>query len=274
MNQAAAQDTAAPAVSDLYLSSFPPSDATYQRGDTITVRVDFDNPWRLPAPPRWAWRSAARPEPPHSSRFAARAPEPGPCSSATRCSPPTATPTASASRPTPSGLNGGTIKDADDDTTDAVLTHAAVAADADHQVDGSRFDVPAVSAVSFVGSPANGDTYQLGETIEVKVEFDRFVTNTGRPSPQVALTIGSETRLADFDHGRGRGGITDLHFEYEVQAGDRDTDGIGIAADSIRRNGASIRAAADGTTDADLTHAAVADDASRKVAGSAVPRRR
>ena len=270
VNQAAAQDTAAPAVSDLYLSSFPPSDATYQRGDTITVRVDFDNPVAVTGTPQVGVAIGGQTRAASLSRFAGSRSRAWTLFFGYQVQSADSDTDGVSIAADAIGLNGGTIKDADDDTTDAVLTHAAVAADADHQVDGSRFDVPAVSAVSFVGSPANGDTYQLGETIEVKVEFDRFVTNTGRPSPQVALTIGSETRLADFDHGRGRGGITDLHFEYEVQAGDRDTDGIGIAADSIRRNGASIRAAADGTTDADLTHAAVADDASRKVAGSAV----
>ena len=269
-NEAAAQDTAAPAVSRVSLSSFPPSDATYQRGDTIRVRVDFDNPVAVTGTPQVGVAIGGQ------TRAAALAWFAGTRSNASSLFLEYQVQSADSDSDGVSiaadaiRLNGGAIKAAADGTTDAVLTHALVAADADHQVDGSRFDVPSVSAISFVGSPANGDTYQLGETLEVKVEFDRFV-KTGRGQLQVALTIGAETRLADLDHGSGfGGGITDLHFEYEVQAGDRDADGISIAADAIRLNGSSIKAAADGTTDADLAHAAVADDSSRKVAGSTV----
>ena len=40
-------------------------------------------------------------------------------------------------------------------------------------------------------------------------------------------------------------------------AADSDADGISVAADAISLNGGSIKAAADGTTDADLAHAAL-----------------
>ena len=271
VNQAAAQDTTAPVVTDISLSSFPPSDATYQRGDTIEVRVDFDVPVAVTGTSQVGVAIGSQPRAASLSRFAGTRSRAWTLFFQYQVQSTDSDTDGVSIKADAIGLNGGTIEDADDDTVDAVLTHAAVADDTDHKVDGSRFDVPSVNAISFVGSPANGDTYQLGETIEVKVEFDRFVEKTGRPRLQVALTIGTETRLADYDHGRGRGGgITDLYFEYEVQAGDRDTDGISIAADAIRLNGAGLKAAADGTTDADLTHAAVADDTSRKVAGSAV----
>ena len=74
----------------------------------------------LPAPPRWAWRSAARPEPPHSPGSRARAPGPGPCSLGTRCSPADSDTDGVSIAADAIGLNGGTIEDADDDTTDAV----------------------------------------------------------------------------------------------------------------------------------------------------------
>ena len=70
--------------------------------------------------------------------------------------------------------------------------------------------------------------------------------------PQVALTIGTETRLATFTGW----GSDSLYFDYTVQAGDRDEDGISIAANALELNGGTITAA-DGTTDADLTHDAV-----------------
>ena len=117
--------------------------------------------------------------------------------------------------------------------------------------------------VSFISSPAKGDTYELGETIEVVVEFDRAVTATG--SPQVSLNIGSETR-----HATSSGwGDESLYFDYTVQEGDRDEDGISIAANALDLNGGTIRAA-DGMTDADLRHDAVAAEGGSKVNGSLV----
>ena len=174
-------------------------------------------------------------------------------------------------------LNGGSIKAAADGTTDADLTHAAVAAAANRKVDGSRVTTPAVSRISFNSSPASGDTYELGETIQVGVAFNRPVTVTG--TPQVALTIGSRIRHATYDpSSSGAAPPSDgtgasywyRYFEYRVQAADVDTDGISIAANAIGLNGGSIKAEADGTTDADLSHVAVAADAGHKVDGSRV----
>ena len=264
---AAAQETPAPAVSGVSLFTAPASGDTYQRGDPIEVRVDFDRLVEITGTPQIQLTVGS------NTRAVGLSSTAGPRSSTSslffRYT------VAEEDRDTDGvniaansiGLNGGSIKAAADGTTDAALTHSALAAGSGHKVDGSLNEAPAVSSVSFVGSPANGATYELGETIEVKVVFHRFVTFAGRERPQVALTIGGQTALATHDHGRGRGGgITDLYFEYEVQPNDFDADGISIPANSIR-NGATIKAAADGSTDADVTHAAVSDDATRKVDG-------
>ena len=92
---------------------------------------------------------------------------------------------------------------------------------------------PAVSSIAVVSSPARGDTYELGEIIEVAVEFDSAVTATGRP--QVPLTIGTLTRHATFSRSDGQS----LYFAYDVHEEDRDEDGISIAANALiprRRN--------------------------------------
>ncbi len=159
-------------------------------------------------------------------------------------------------------LDGGTIT-ASDGRTDAVLTHEAVAAAGFSKVNGSDVTPPRVSAVRFAYSPARGDTYELGETVEVEVEFDRAVEATG--NPEVALAIGNETRHATFS---GWGSQT-LYFDYTVQAGDRDADGISIPANALTLNGGTITAG-DGTTDADLTHGPVAAEGGRKVNGSVI----
>ena len=149
-------------------------------------------------------------------------------------------------------LNGGTIKSADG-AADAVLTHAPHSHGRSGKVDGSLVTIPVVKSISLISFPARGDTYELGETVEVKVDFDGAVKTTG--NPQVALTVGTRSRYA-IHHGWGR---DFLLFDYIVQAGDRDEDGISIAANALVLGGGSIKAA-DGVTDADLTHPEVGAD--------------
>ena len=160
-------------------------------------------------------------------------------------------------------LNGGTITAADG-ATDADLTHAAVGPERDRRVDGSG-DVtpPRVAAIYFDSSPARGDTYELGETVKVVVTFDGGVEAT--PEPRIALTIGTETRHATFSGW----GSNYLYFSYTVQEADRDEDGISIPANTLVLSGGTITAP-NGTTPADLTHAAVAADGGSKVNGSLV----
>ena len=253
---------AGPVVSSIFFTGAPLAGGTYQRGENIDVRVEFSQPIAYTGRPYVELSIGSR------TRPAAFAFVPGPAALAFKyvvvagdLDPDGVAIAADAIR-----LDGGSIKAADG-VTPAILGHAAVAADPNRRVDGNQATAPAVSAVSFVDSPANGDTYQLGETIEVKVVFDRYVAFSG--SPRVALTIGGQTRLARLSYGRGTGGITDLHFKYVVQQRDFDADGIGIAANAIRLDGGSITAR-DGITDADLRHAALADDATRRVDGIAV----
>ena len=253
---------AGPLVSSIAFTGAPLAGGTYQRGENIDVRVEFSQPITYAGRPYVELTVGSQ------TRPAAFAYVPGPAALAF-------TYTVVAGDLDPDGvaiaadairLDGGSIKAADG-VTPAILAQPAVAADSNRKVDGNQATAPAVSAVAFVDSPANGDSYQLDETIEVKVVFDRYVTFSG--SPRVALTIGGQTRLARFSFGRGTGGITDLHFEYVVQERDFDADGIGIAADAIRLDGGSITAR-DRTTAADLRHAALADDATRRVDGIAV----
>ena len=132
----------------------------------------------------------------------------------------------------------------------ATVTHAQSAA-------------PAVSAITFHDSPARGDTYERGERVQVEVRFDRAVKATGHP--HVALIVGTQTRYATYASWSG----LSLYFDYTVQETDRDDDGIGIAANALALDGGTITAA-DGTTDADLTHGAVAAAPGHKVDGSLI----
>ena len=157
-------------------------------------------------------------------------------------------------------LNGGTITAADG-VTDADLTHAALVTERGPKMNGSLISPPAVKRIYLISYFGSDDTYELGETLEVRVEFDRAVTATG--SPEAALTIGSETRYAALS----ARGSQSLRFEYTVQEGDHDEDGISIPANALILNGGTIKHAADRTIDADLTHDAVAADPNGKVNG-------
>ena len=109
---------------------------------------------------------------------------------------------------------------------------------------------PTVGSVGFFGNPYRGDTCDVGERISIAVSFDNPVSVTGMP--QVALTIGTRRRCATFYYAPADGRHT--YFRYWVQPGDVDMDGGVIGVNALTLNGGSIVAAADGTTNAVLTH--------------------
>ena len=254
----AISDVTPPRVRAIFFDSSPAQGDTYGLGETIEVEVEFDGVVKATGEPRLALTIGTRTRhaskfgwSSHSLRFQYTVQE-GDRDEDGISIPANAL-----------ALNGGSIT-APDGVTEAVMMHEAVAPEGSSKVDGSDGTPPRVRAIRFGYSPpARGDTYELGETIEVEVEFDRAVTATGEP--QVALTIGAETRHAAF----GGWGRETLYFDYTVQAGDRDVDGISVPANALVLRGGTIKAA-DGRTDADLTHPAIGDDGSRKVNSSLV----
>ena len=253
--------SAPPGVREIAIISSPAKGEIYEAGETIEVRVEFDRAVKVTGSPQFAltvgtetrhatlsgWGS-------HSLYFDYTVQE------VDRDEDGIGIPV-NALR-----LYGGTIRTADS-TTDADLTHGALAADRRSKVSGNAVNresaPPAVKQVAFISAPARGDTYELGETVEVVIGFSGPVTVTG--SPQVALTVGAETRHATLSGW----GSHSLYFDYTVQDADRDEDGIAIAANALLLNGGTIRSA-DGTTDADLTHEAVAAQRDSTVDGSRV----
>ena len=132
----------------------------------------------------------------------------------------------------------------------------------------AQAQAPTVSSVSIISTPASGETYGRGEIIEVEVEFTDEVRVSGEP-PQLALTIGAQTRRASCSAGCGGSPTERLAFRYIVRAPNTDDDGISIPADAIRLNGGAIEQV--GTSvNAVLTHDAVSDDSNHKVDGSQV----
>ncbi len=113
-----------------------------------------------------------------------------------------------------------------------------------HKVNVNR---PKFSSLAVTSSPATGDTYQTGETIKAELTFDQTVTvdETGG-TPRVTIELQSEGVGAPvehyFDYASGSGTAT-LVFEYVVQAGDSDDNGITIPAKALKLNGGTIRSA-------------------------------
>ena len=162
-------------------------------------------------------------------------------------------------------LNDGTIRDANGN--DAVLDlgeHEHIVPDPNRKVDGSIDNPAAVVDVHLWSEPRNGDTYALGERVGIGIAFNERITVTG--SPRLTLTIGTARRSAEYtgvwEDGTGFG------FEYEIQADDRDTDGISIAANALTLNGATIRDNGGNDADLDLGEYAISEDAEHKVDGS------
>lgn len=162
-------------------------------------------------------------------------------------------------------LNGGAIRSESGLDASVDLAALAIVDDARHQVDGGRNRTPSVTDLSIRSSPRRGSTYGRGERIRIGVWFSETVVVSGEP--QLALTVGSETRHAS--HAPGGGGAPWLWFDYDVQAADRDVDGIGIARGALRLNGGGIRDAAGAGAVLDLGRHAFTDHAGHRVDGGA-----
>ena len=109
---------------------------------------------------------------------------------------------------------------------------------------------PTVSALVVTSNPGDDGGYAIGETIEVTLTFSEAVTVVG--TPRITLDIGGAYGAAEYS---GAGTTPEqLRFSYTVAAGDEDRDGIAVVANSLARNGGSIRA---GATNASPTHAAL-----------------
>ena len=132
------------------------------------------------------------------------------------------------------------IVDRDGDA--ATLTHDALAADEDHQVDGVAPQVTAIAAVSPAGAHVAGDY------IDFDVTFDDDIIATGNVDLVVTLgatsaTLGDpptdpQSRRAELIVQPRQSGRV-LRFRYIVQAGDQDSDGISVEPDAL--SGGTIR---------------------------------
>ena len=243
----------AASVSDVSLSSSPAVSDTYGRGEQIEVQVTFNRRVTVTGAPQVALTVGA------ATRQAAYA-------SGTGTYTLTFQYTVVAADADTDGieigasalaLNSGTINDGRGTTAAALgLGSHALSAASGHKVNGALAGA-SVTGVAVSSTPESGNTYGLGERIEVQVTFDRAVTVRG--SPQLALTVGTVARQASY---AGGSGTATLSFAYHVQGAgsggsgtggvDADTDGVAVAAGALTANGATLVNTADGVRPATL----------------------
>ncbi|SVC88253.1 uncharacterized protein METZ01_LOCUS341107, partial [marine metagenome] len=118
---------------------------------------------------------------------------------------------------------------------------------------------PTVSSVAITSATGIlNNLLNAGDVVSVTATFSEnvLVTNT----PQLPLNVGGTSRTANYTSGSGN---TPLVFQYTIQAGETDSDGISIGANVLALNSGTIRDAAG--NNATLTHSAVSANTSYKV---------
>ena len=126
------------------------------------------------------------------------------------------------------------------------------------------------NAISIRSTPTDGMSgYAADETIQVRLDFGEAVSVAG--TPYVVLNIGGAARRATYASGSG---TRYLDFEYTVQAGDFDSNGISLCSSrlidpgcgQISLGGGRISAQSDGLA-AELDLPALGNQSDHKVDG-------
>ncbi|MCY4416863.1 MAG: hypothetical protein OXE87_11215, partial [Chloroflexi bacterium] len=169
-------------------------------------------------------------------------------------------------------LDGGTIRYAGT-TNDVYLTHPALPNQTGHRINRA----PAIvnNGVDVTSSPLGDETYGLHETITISVTFNSVVVvDTSNGTPRVDVLFGThhdDDDRARFRYARGSGTKT-LEFDYTVQSGDRDDNGIFISLNQLFLDGGTITHITTGRN-ANLRHDPAGDSgtlAEHKVDGSTI----
>ena len=220
----------APAVTGVSVISAPTSGDTYTRGETIEVELRFDQAVGVSGTPNLALTLGSATAQAAWNRAGA-----SPTTQVFRHV------VAAVDRDTDGlsiaagalTLNGGTIRNVRGGDAGLGLGSRALGDQALHKVNGVRNTAAMVTGVSIQSFQRDG-WYDHGETIDVRVTFNKAVTVTG--SPQVALAIGDTTRQAVYRAASG----ASVDFRYTVADPDHDTDGLSIAAGALTLNSGTI----------------------------------
>ena len=150
--------------------------------------------------------------------------------------------------------NGGSLTDAAGNAT--VLTHSAVADNASFLVDTTA---PTVSHIGLTGAIGGQNSLlNAGDIVSATVTMtENTLVNTAGGTPTIELTIGGDRVDAVYASGSG---TPNLIFQYTIQPGDNDSNGISFRANTLALHGGSIADAAGNV--ADLDHGAVINNPS------------
>ena len=127
---------------------------------------------------------------------------------------------------------------------------------------------PRVTGVD-VSSEAGGDaTYGLGDTIRIRLTFDKAVSVTGAPRLKIDFSSGTgDEKWAAYASG---GGTKTLEFAYTVAQGDASSAGIAVLANTLELDGGTIESTLTTGENAALAHAGLPHNAAHKVDGRPV----
>ena len=265
-------DAVRPTVSAVAMASRPASGDTYRAGETVRVRMSFDEPVRISGTAavnlviggatRAAEVSRAGAEPSAEAFFTYRV------VAGDRDDDGVSVAGNSLSF-APGGIADRVGNPVEGERTEAGAARAGSAKrrgrhphlpDQDgHKVGGDGPDepptTPEANRVRIVSAPAHPAWYAAGETIRAEVVFDEPVLV--RESPTLAFRVGAETRTASYLSGSG---TNTLLFEYRLPFGERDEDGVGIPQNALRG-----RIHSQAGEPALLVHPALPDDADHRV---------
>jgi Bacterial Ig-like domain/RTX calcium-binding nonapeptide repeat (4 copies) len=254
-NMAAAQvtqtvDTVNPTVTGVALSSTAGMDNTYVAGDVISITATFDDTVTVTGTPQIDLLIGATTV---KANYVASAPGTTAVFSYTVLAGQVDAGGVSVAMNT-LALNGGTIKDANGNN--AVITHAAIADNASHMVDAT---VPTISSIAVTSNAGMDNTYKAGDVVDAVVTFTENVF-LGTANLTVALDIGGTVVQATYVAGNMSNALV---FQYTIQAGQNDGNGISIPANPVTLNDSVV---VDGVgNNADLTFAGTADNAVQMV---------
>ena len=132
----------------------------------------------------------------------------------------------------------------------------------DHTADGVR---PRVATVELTSTTGLDNTYKRGDAIAACVTFTEAIFATHAPDLTLGLRIGGNTRRARLVAAENCAAEGQLAFEYTVQDGDEDRDGISVEPGAL--SGGAITDRADNP--ADQRRLALPAQANHRVDGSA-----
>ena len=122
---------------------------------------------------------------------------------------------------------------------------------------------PRIEAIEVISQPTDGETYVIGDTIEIAVTFDLPVlVDTDNGTPTIRVQFGSDEQPVDYSE------TTDdsrtIIFSHTVDQSLSDNDGISIPENPLNANGGIITYLRSGTRAA-LRHSGLPDQTQHRV---------